>query len=148
MIKLTIGIPTVVGRESSLKKLVDGLEYQIKSNGVESFVEIIIDKDNKEVSIGSKRNRMYENAKGLFTVMIDDDDYISPDYILQCLKGCQHGYDCMGYQERCDLNGIIKHSEISLKHNSWNEFKYPINGFHFHRSPFFKVPIKTELCRQ
>jgi hypothetical protein len=70
MIKLSILIPTVVGREEKLSQLMAVLDpqfdklIQLSIHSGEMPVEIIIDKDNKEVSIGAKRQRMLEKALG------------------------------------------------------------------------------------
>ena len=68
MIKLSILIPSTFDREEMTKKLVDYLEVQSEFRPV----EVLTDIDNKEVSIGAKRQRMIENAKGEYVV--------NPDY--------------------------------------------------------------------
>ncbi len=148
MIRLTICIPTVVGRENSCLRLVEDITSQIKQNGLEDKVEILVDKDNKEVSIGVKRNRMYNDAKGIYSVQIDDDDSISIDYIYEVYIATLAGSDCIGYKERCLFDGKNpKISDFSLKHRDWKEFKIPVSGCNYVRSPFCKTPILTSICR-
>ena len=146
---LTICIPTVMGREMKCERLVRNIDQQIKAGEYEQFVEVIIDRDNKEVSIGEKRDRMYKNSTGLFTVQLDDDDNVPGDYIKTFFDNFDPDVDCYGYHELCIFNLTTKKmSDISIKHKKWYESKFPINGFHHFRTPFCKTPIKTKLCQQ
>ncbi len=140
--KLTIAIPTVIGREDKFEALRDELLLQAKGYDV----EIISLCDNKEISIGAKRQKLYEMAKGEYTVQIDDDDWIAPTYIEDVINSLQ-GNDCIGYVERCIINGVTKYSKISMAFEDWADVSQP-NEFQYYRTPFFKVPIKTSLCLQ
>ena len=142
---LSILIPTVNGREAQFEKLYDFISSQIGKLPI----EILHFKDNKQLSIGTKRNELYKMARGLFSVMIDDDDMVSPDYcqtINEVIESNQ--MDCIGYFESCLINGEKKKSVISLKCKEWQSHESPVNGFHFNRNPFFKVPIKTDICQK
>lgn len=143
--KLSICIPTVVGREEYFAKLYAKLDLQRKLSNLSGDVEIIYEKDNKEISIGKKRNNLYNRAKGLYSVHIDDDDDIVDDYI-ETIYHELTGEDTIGYVERCIINGSVQYSKISAEFNDW-ESKYE-EGYHYKRTPFFKVPILTELCRK
>lgn len=148
MTLLTICIPTVEGRHEQFDNLIFKLRNQHDSVST-SDVEILSYKDNKEISIGEKRNRLYNYAQGLFTVMLDDDDDIPDDYISTTIEAIKSNpdVDCIGYVERCVINGVTQYSKIS---NIYPEWATPNNDsqFNYHRTPFFKVPIKTELCKQ
>lgn len=147
MIRLTICVPTVVGREAVCKILVDEINRQIEENKLGKEVQLIVDKDNKQVSIGAKRQRMYSISKGLFTVQIDDDDFIAKDFVKKCYEGTKKDVDCIGYQEHCTFNGVNpQKSDFSIKHKEWKDYPNTLNGFHHVRNPFFKTPIKTDLC--
>jgi glycosyltransferase involved in cell wall biosynthesis len=150
MYRLTICVPTVVGREDVCSKLIDEVKRQIKENSLEKEVELILDKDNKEISIGAKRQRMYLASKGLFTVQLDDDDWIATDYVKLCYEGTFEPVDCIGYHEHCTFDGIRpKVSDFSIKYPAWKEYQHPLNGrFNHVRTPFCKSPIKTEICKK
>jgi glycosyltransferase involved in cell wall biosynthesis len=149
MYRLTIGIPTVKGREDVFSKLEAEVKRQISENKLEKEVQLLVDKDNKEVSIGAKRNRMYNNSQGLFSVQIDDDDWIAEDFVKLCYEGTLKDVDCIGYHEHCLFNGgNARKSDFSIKHPAWKEFKFPVNGFNHVRTPFCKSPIKTSLCKK
>jgi glycosyltransferase involved in cell wall biosynthesis len=149
MYRLTICVPTVIGREEVCNKLLDEINKQIAENKLEKEIEVILDKDNKEVSIGAKRQRMYSAAKGIFAVQLDDDDWIAPDYIKLCYEGTLKDVDCIGYHEFCTFDGIKpKLSDFSIKYPAWKEYNYPLNGFSHVRTPFCKSPIKTDICKK
>ena len=144
--KLSILIPTVTGREKSFNQIEDFLQWQISQASLWDKVEVLSLCDNKELSIGAKRNKLLEMANGDFCVMIDDDDTVHFQFIERIMSAIESNPDCVGYKELCIYeNGSVKSSDISLKHKRWNEPKNA--GFNHYRSPFYKVPIKTELCR-
>jgi len=61
--KLSILIPTVVGREHLLERLRSVLNPQLTED-----VEVIEQKDNKEISIGRKRQTLLEKAAGEYRI--------------------------------------------------------------------------------
>lgn len=147
---LSICIPSVIGRESQFSDLCDEINIQVERIGAHDSVELITDVDNKQVSIGAKRNRMYQRCTGTYAVQIDDDDWIDSDYIKKVLKACKTGADCIGYLEHCVMDGVEKYSSFSLKYRQWHEFKGnpDANGITYYRTPFTKTPIKTGICKR
>lgn len=146
---LSILIPTVLGREKEFNRLFENLSKQIFDNNLESKIEILSLKDNKEISIGLKRDKLYNMANGLFSVMIDDDDLVPDDYCFTVNEVIEsHQVDCIGYFENCLINGNQQKSVISRAFHSWSYHEVPKNGYHYYRTPFFKVPIKTDICKK
>jgi glycosyltransferase involved in cell wall biosynthesis len=84
----TIAILTINGREKFLDRLLGVLEPQIEWQPI----ELIILKDNRERSIGEKRQMALDMCKTQYISFIDDDDLISPKYVETLLpfmkKGC------------------------------------------------------------
>lgn len=142
---LTIAIPTIVTRAMQFKTLKYELESQIKRAKAQDKVEIISECDNKEISIGKKRDNLIRKAQGKYIVMIDDDDWVSDDYIEEVLKATESDADCIGYLEHCNFDGHRNATScISLEYKGWYS---NIGIYDYVRSPYFKVPIKTELCK-
>lgn len=142
---LSICIPSVVGREKQLEELYGFIEDQSKGLSV----EIITDVDNKEVSIGFKRDRMYKRCVGKYAVQIDDDDWVSDNYVENVLDAIEDNPDCVGYKEHCLMDGLTRYSSFSLKHEQWQQLKRPDkDGIIYYRTPFTKSPIKTEICKR
>ena len=136
MIKLSILIPTIPERKEQLKSLLE----VIKSQYTPEIEFVIDDKPKNEISIGLKRNNLYLRARGEYSVQIDDDDTIPPYFVEECLNNL--GSDCIGYKEHCTINGEVQDSIISISNKRW----YSINKTHF-RTPHFKTPILTNICR-
>lgn len=134
MYKLTVAIPSIVERKEQFEALLTHL-YRIAP----IWVEIIDLIDNKTISIGSKRQQLLETAKGEYIVMVDDDDTIPDYYFDKLLPALEQQPDCVGYIEQVGEKNAI-HSK-RFKH--WGESKEA-----YHRTPFCKDPIRTELARQ
>jgi len=150
---LTICIPTVVGREAKFNMLYDHIREQIREYGLGKKVEIIVEKDNKEMSIGAKRQKMYERAKGLYSVQIDDDDNVPFEFCKRVIEAIEaEQSDCIGYIEECHFDGRnVGNSLFSKDYPDWIENLNPpvVKNGHICvrvRTPFFKTPIKTEIC--
>ena len=144
---LSILIPTVVGREMQYESLVDKLCKQYSGHEV----EIITKKDNKEVTIGEKREQLYKDANGIFSIQIDDDDELAPnaiELILEAIKSNPE-VDCITFEEYCLMNGVEYSSNHRLDYGGWEGEgdKLLWDGFHFHRTPFYKDVIKTSIAQ-
>jgi hypothetical protein len=68
---LTIMLPTTIDRRDTFLPLLDEIKRQIKENKYEDIVEVIINEDNKEISIGKKRQELLQAASGKWVVGID-----------------------------------------------------------------------------
>lgn len=137
---LSILVPTIAGRERQFNGLVAELERQIG----DLPVEIVSLCDNKEMSIGEKRQQLYDAAQGKYSVQIDDDDSISPDYVQTVLKYLATEPDCVCYLERVIENG---HERIACHSNRFSDWGAHVEGYHYVRTPFFKDIIRTEICK-
>lgn len=123
MILLTIMLPTTIDRREQFAKLLEEIRRQILENKCEDIVEVIINEDNKEISIGKKRQELLEASSGKWVVGIDSDDWISEDYlseIIYALKNNPH-IDHVGFLEDCDINGEKSLSIFSIRHKRWAE---------------------------
>lgn len=143
---LSILIPTVVGREDKFRKLRTFIQHQIDYLNAYEQVEVLTLKDNKEMTIGEKRNRLFEMSSGIYSVQIDDDDSLHHEYVKMVLEAAKKGTDCIGYKELCVWSG--KKVESSVFSKRYPEWKDNYDGFDHVRSPFYKCPIKTEICLQ
>lgn len=164
---LSILIPTVVGREEQFKKLVwETIRSQTEFNiciqgrygqfegGTEMKlreVEILYLKDNKEITIGEKREQLYQIANGKYSWMLDDDDSISPNAIELILEAIKNNsdVDVISFEEYVNIDGKEFRSNHSNSYDDWNGDGNSIlsDGFHFQRTIFFKDVIRTELAK-
>ena len=83
-------IPTMPGREDSLARLVDSIHEKVARICPQLRYEICVAFDNREDSIGMKRQKLLDQAKGKYLSFIDDDDSITDAYI-EDLWGCIQG---------------------------------------------------------
>lgn len=143
--KLCICFPTIVGREKQFEYIFNKIGNQVRDLNLTDEIDAVVSMDNKEKSIGAKRDQMYKISKALFTVQIDDDDDVPDDYVktLYDTIVASPDVDCIGYVERCIMDGVTKYSKIS---NQFTEWATRSDGYE--RTPFFKIPIKTTLCQQ
>ena len=111
---LSILIPTVVGREEYLKRLLSILLPQKTDD-----VEIIIEKDDGSLSIGEKRNILMSKAKGDYVSYVDDDDRVSTDYVQEILKGIEKTVDIVSIQGELTTNGQQVHKFIDKPYRAW-----------------------------
>ena len=159
---LSILIPTVVGRENELSKLLGLLSkyapLDVKSNLKKNNfdytgtkydledVEIIVVKDNKQNTIGAKREYMYSLANGLYSQMTDDDDELAPNAIELILNAIKNNPEipCITFREKCMMNGVYKSSNHSIRYSQWMDNQ---DGFDYVRSPFYKDVIRTDIAK-
>lgn len=141
---LTITIASVSIRKDMLVTLLAELNRQINENGYEKDVEILVDDDDKRF-LGTKRKEMLSKAQGLFTCAIDDDDWISENYVRLIVEAIKNNPAV----DNLKINGIIttdgenpKKWIISCHFEDWFEEE----GVYY-RTPNHICPIKTELVR-
>lgn len=158
-ILLSILIPTVVGREDALnngffKTTKENIFHGYTSGAMEIYLneyEIILLKDNKEITIGEKREQLYKRANGLYSIQVDDDDELAPNAIQLILEAIRSNpdVDVISFEEFIDIDGKIMKSNHSNSYPCWkgDGSKLLEDGYHFHRTIFFKDVIRTELAK-
>lgn len=163
-LKLSILIPTVNDRKDKLESLLHHLAQQcqemwpgyyygfISSVGDPSFhgikgdqVEIIYCPDDRQMSIGEKRSRLYSRANGLYSWQIDDDDDISINALALIAKAIKEAPDCITFNELCHINGQSFIANHGLKYDDWADKQ---DGYDHVRTPYFKDVIKTEIAQK
>jgi len=120
---LTIMLPTTIDRKDIFCHLLEEIKKQISENKYEDIIEIVIDEDNKEKSIGKKRQDLLERAIGKYVVGIDSDDWISEDYLNCIVTSLKENpsIDHVGFLEDCDIDGDKSISIFSIRNKFWAE---------------------------
>lgn len=137
---LTILIPTITGREAQFEELTAHLYNQITTG-----VDIKYYRDNKELSIGMKRQVLLNNCEAEYFVMIDDDDTTSETFIEDILQALETKPDCVTYQEQINLIGGTQTANHSNKYEVWGNNH---DGYSYTRTPFYKDVIRTNIAKQ
>ena len=133
-------------RQGKLKKLIYELHRQISKNYAEEIVEIIVDTDNMNKSVGKKRNDLIEKSQGEFICFIDDDDFVSENYLSIILHHLNSGIDILLIGIDHIKNGV---NEIKILPSLYidnlitNEAVFRTN--HFHLCPHKKSIAKNVL---
>lgn len=115
MIKLSILIRTIPGREAKLQELLEVIYPQVKAEDV----EIIID-DTYPLMMGTKCNRLVEKAQGEYVVFIDDDDLVPEYYVQKFLDAMATKPDCIS------IEGVCRRQDMDNK----EIYRY-VQGLHF-----------------
>jgi len=61
-------------------------------------VEIIVATDNKQISLGAKRNICVEQSAGDYVTFIDDDDVVEDNYVSLLLNAIKTQADCICFK--------------------------------------------------
>lgn len=143
---LSIQIPTIETRLLEFALIYAKLIDQMIKNKLEDKVEIIFLRDNKEMSIGEKRGKLYQMANAKFSVQIDDDDNVPDHYIKTIVDTIEKNPDCdfIGYYEKCYIDNQTLRTKHSNQFTDWGD--YYGEDCRYGRTPFHKDPILTEYC--
>lgn len=145
-ILLSILIPTVEERWREFENLKSNIYAELNEDGFLREVEMLSIRDNKEMTIGEKRELLYKEANGLYAIQLDDDDQLSRNAIQLILEAIRSNpdVDCITFEEHIDIDGKIQRSNHSLKYADWCD---NFDGFDYCRTPFMKSVIKTEIAK-
>ena len=133
-------------RRALLDKLAAELHRQIFALAAPHEVELHILLDQKQMSVGAKRNALLTMARGRYIAFIDDDDWIASSYVADILAAIKRrpGVDCVVFAGRLSLDGRdVGPFDYSLKHKRYYQV-----GNNFYRTPNHLCPVKLELARQ
>ena len=142
--KLSILIPSLNRRKHYLDRLISILNPQATDD-----VEILINIDDGEKSIGTKRNELLEQATGDYIAFVDDDDIVEDYYVLEILNAIQSNPDVVGIHllhiEDNILRGLTYHS---LKYTHWYDELNNENPNlrNYYRNPNHLNPVKRKYA--
>lgn len=141
---LSILICSLHERAAMLSALLANLELQDCPE-----IEILIDVDNGETTIGAKRNRLLDRAQGEYVCFIDDDDHVPPDYVSAILKALATRPDCVGFRLMFYQNGLHRGDAIhSLRFERYDQHRGRNRMWTYDRTPNHLNPIKREIVQQ
>jgi hypothetical protein len=133
-------IPTIGGREASLQSLLTSLREKLARIAPHLRVEECIAFDNRETSIGRKRQTLLQNAKGKYMSFIDDDDQITDAYIEDLVQTIAGDFHVMR------LRGEI--APYTFTHSLENTLSGPMaRGEVFLRPPNHLNPMLTDVAK-
>ena len=123
---VSVLICSLAERKDSLDKLLTSITNSIKKSGLR--VQVLTNVDNREKSVGQKRNELVAQAEGKYSCFIDDDDAIDPDYFTEIEKALRPNMDCLSLRGIYYFNGVEqKHFYHSMRFKSYAEDE---NGYY------------------
>ena len=141
----SILICTLEERKDSFNKIYNKLQKQIADSNLEYQVEILFFSDNREHTVGFKRNTLLKQSKGRYVCFVDDDDDVHDRYIAMIYEKLQQNPDCVSLVGIMTTNGqnqeVFKHS---IEYNN----KYCKENGVYLRPPNHLNPIKGDIARQ
>ena len=124
------------------KDLLDRLLYRLKPQE-DDRIEILIEVDDRKMTIGAKRNILMRRATGKYVAFIDDDDLVSFDYVRKIMKATKQEPDCCGMEGIITFRGKYPCKFIhSKKYKTWSQ-----KDRVYYRPPNHLNPIKKEIVR-
>lgn len=127
-----------------LARLLTSLDLQLRTSRWAGKVEILQELDNREMSIGAKRNRLVARATGTFIAFIDDDDEVSDDYVQQICSAIERrpDADCIGFKGVITFRGSHPREFVhSLQYKD-----YFSRNHTYYRPPYHLNPIRREIA--
>jgi len=115
--KLSILLCSVSARLYKLYALIEHLEKQTTNLPV----EILWLGDNKKMSVGEKRNKLLQMAKGDYICYIDDDDWVSDDYIDCILKALETNPDTVCFECQYSNAETLVENHVYFNRRNFNK---------------------------
>lgn len=146
---LSVLIPATPARyHSHLWPLYEKLAAQVDALGylpAGSGVELLVFLDNRQRTIGEKRDALVQMSRGKFVAFCDDDDDVSPNYISELAAAIEKapGADVITFKQRVFVDGIEAVCHFSLKHQ--NE---PFSPAGFKRNAWHVCAWRGDLARR
>jgi hypothetical protein len=144
IIRLSILIATLESRKTTFDRLYSELARQVDTAAAAGEVEILVERDAGQASIGAKRNLLLERAAGDFVVSVDDDDDVHERYvglILEALRTSDE-LDSVGIEGEITFRG--RRTERFVMSNRYREYAW--TGDRYVRPPHHLNPIRREIA--
>lgn len=137
---MSICICSLEPRSYMLSDLTASLYRQIDEANLRGKVEVLIEVDNGQIPIGTKRNLLVNRARGKYVCFVDDDDCVSDRYVELLAAACREGLDCVG------ITGRIREG------NGWKRWVHSTqfkgckdDGDEYTRPPNHLNPVKRSI---
>jgi hypothetical protein len=137
---VTFLIPTIAGREASLQNLMASIREKMGRIAPHLRYKINLAFDNREMSVGLKRQNLLQAAEGKYSAFIDDDDEITDAYIEDLVETIRGSYPVMRLRGRID--------PYTFTHSLENKLTSPMaRGTVFLRPPNHLNPMMTDVAK-
>lgn len=136
--RLSILICSMLSRVETLRSLLSALKEQMTED-----VEILVERDEGEITIGAKRNALLQKATGDYVAFVDDDDKVSNDYVAKILKAVSVSPDCCSVEGEIHFRkkNVTKKFIHSIRYKRWFQA-----GEIYYRCPNHLNPVKRTIA--
>lgn len=111
-------------------------------------VEIIVDNRPRNVPTGVKRNDLIARANGDYVCFVDDDDFVTEDYVSSILEASKSNPDCITFEGWMTTNGLHRVDWIIKLGEKYEARQDPDGVTRYYRFPNHLVPIKRSIASQ
>lgn len=139
---ISVLLATVKNRADKFALLHAELQRQAEGKPV----ELVVACDNKEISIGKKRQNLLEASNGEYICYVDDDDWVSDDYVDSLLGAIREnpGVHGVGFLVRCTVNGSNPQlGRASVRYKKWGDHQ---DGVRYVRPLYHKTPVLRSIA--
>lgn len=142
---LSILICTIVERRTMFERLKEELDFQAKAFNVPvERVEVLFERDNKEISVGKKRQKLLLRAVGDYVLSFDDDDWPNANFVFEIMMALESKPDCVGLVIDMTTNNskpqVCCHS---LRYPQWRD---NVDGYDYVRNVTHRNPVRRDLA--
>lgn len=144
--KLSILIATTVDRRDMFNNLYIEFKTQIALLDLQNEVEVVYIEDDKQMSIGNKRNELLKLASGEWIVFFDSDDKPNKRYVEMIYNTILNNpdIDCIGINVNMTTNGL--NPQRCCHRLTYKEWKNNVDGWDYVRNITHFNPVKRELA--
>lgn len=136
----SILIPTLCERQHKLNRLLKSIHEKCSRIAPWLKYDIQLDCDNRETSVGAKRDRLLKSAKGKYLSFIDDDDEITDAYIEDLVETIRGHFHVMRLRGKVDV--------YTFTHSIKNTLNMPMAiGDEFLRPPNHLNPMLSDIAK-
>lgn len=140
---LSVLVGTTTKRPEQCKKLIDHLCAQIEE-AKRDDVEVLWVGDNLKCTAGLKRQRLLACAIGKYLAYVDDDDWVSNDYIREITTAIDtHQVDVITFRQKAVIDGQEAEVTFKLGHDKIE----PWTGQNITRPPYHSCVWNTLLAK-
>lgn len=133
-------IPTIPGRDASLQRMMQSIHERMGRIAPNLRYEIRLGFDNKEASVGRKRDNLLQASKGKYSAFVDDDDEITDAYIEDLAETIRGNFHVMR------LRGTVQ--QYTFTHSIAVKLNEPMaRGNDFFRPPNHLNPMLTDVAK-
>jgi len=144
---LSIGICSLNERKETLDSVLKRFQVQMNTKELNKKIEIIVNVDDGQKSVGQKRNEILDAAVGKFVCFVDDDDAVDDSYIEEIINTIENNadLDCIGFSGMYYVDGDAR---MLFKHaNSYGGHYKDSSGVQ-HRPVNHLNPVRTEIAKK